>query len=61
MNADYEYLKYCAARSVIPKQHDKTPSGKCTWGQWFENKFGENLNVYRQNLLREVEKAATGF
>jgi len=61
MNADYQYLKYCAARSVIPKQHIKTPSGKRTWGQWFKHKFGEDVNEYRQNLIREVEEATTGF
>lgn len=61
MNADYEYLKYCAARTVIPKQHQKTPSGKHTWGEWFEKKFGVNLNAYREDLIREVQKTATGF
>ena len=61
MNADFEYLKYCAARSVIPKQNQKTPSGKTTWGEWFKNRFGEDLDVYRKNLIREVTKTTEGF
>jgi len=61
MNADYEYLKYCAARSVIPKRYNKTPSGKGNWGQWFEKKFGEDLDVYRQNLLRQINETSTSF
>jgi hypothetical protein len=45
-DTEQEFLVYCAARSIYQKKNKKTPSGKYTWGKWFEIKFGLNYLEY---------------
>lgn len=49
-------LKYHAARTVWKVRHKKTPRGRLTWAQWFEDKFGESLNDYAVRMKNKKSK-----
>ena len=62
-DTDQEYLVYCAAREVYKKQNKLVPSGKYTWGRWFEKKFGMNYEGYIDgisNRARQGQKGSRG-
>ena len=45
---EYRHLRLCAAREAWPIRHQRIPSGKYTWGEWFEQKFGISLEELRK-------------
>ena len=45
---EYRHLRLCAARMAWPKRFRQTPSGKYTWGEWIEAKFGISLDELRK-------------
>jgi len=50
-----EYLKLCAARAVWKYRHSRAPSGRHTWADWFEKKFGESLNSFAERKKKDKE------
>lgn len=53
---EQEFLVYCAARSIYQKRDKKTPSGKYTWGKWFELRFGQNYLEYINAISNRVRQ-----
>lgn len=51
---DPERLKYFAAKSAWHRRDQRTPSGRCTWAQWWENRYGERLAGYVERLRGSV-------
>mgnify|MGYP003154025669 CR=1 FL=1 len=51
---EYRHLRLCAARMAWPKRYRRTPSGKYTWGEWFEHKFGISLDELRKTEGRNA-------
>jgi len=41
-------MRLCAAKAVWQKRHQRTPSGRHTWAQWFRHKFGISLDELRK-------------
>lgn len=57
IKAEYEQLKYHAARSIWKKRNRKTPSGVRTWAEWFEDKFKISLYDFAQEQKRKVSRS----
>ena len=48
-------IKYHAARYAWVRRHKRTKRG-LLWSQWFEKKFGENLNHYAERMKKDKPK-----
>lgn len=57
-DTEQEFLVYCAARSIYQKRNQKTPSGKYTWGKWFEFRFGQNYLEYTNGISDRARQGA---
>lgn len=52
-----QQIEYFAARNVWPRRRLMTPSGACTWSEWFERKFGRSLDLAAEDFRRERDAA----
>lgn len=52
-----DQLKLCFARYCWTRRHQKTPSGRCTWGERFEQMHGQSLEAYAAPLIAEAQAA----
>ena len=48
-----EWLIRCFARYCWPRRNQEAPSGKGTWGDSFESKFGMTLYEYKDKVNNE--------
>ena len=57
-DSDYEYLVCCMARDIYKsrKKDQMVPSGKYTWGRWFEKKFNKSYEGYIHELSNRAGK-----
>ena len=46
---EWRHMRLCAARRVWPMRNQRTPSGRHTWSEWFECKFGISLLKLRKS------------
>jgi len=46
---DFERLKLCVARQIWRRRNQPTPSGRMTWGVWFEQKYGQSLANFERS------------
>lgn len=60
-DTDYEYLVCCMARDIYKhrKKDQMVPSGKYTWGRWFEKKFNKSYEGYTHELSNRAGKRQT--
>lgn len=62
MQDDFEFLKRCAHNKVWPIRDKLTPSAEKadrntpTWAQWFESKFGEDIETYHRRLYQQAQE-----
>jgi len=54
---EWRHMRLCAARRVWPIRNQRTPSGRHTWGEWFERKFGISLLKLRKSEGSDAKRA----
>jgi hypothetical protein len=53
---DRERLAYFAWRAIKDRRDELTPSGRCTWLQWFKEKYAAQLDAVRERIQREMDQ-----
>ena len=53
--SEWEKLKYHAARFAWRRRHYMTPSYRCTWGEWFEQRYNESLSSYASKIKEQKD------
>jgi hypothetical protein len=59
MNKQLALIKFYAYEKYYPRRHELTPIHEIPWGDWFKEKFGEDIEKYHARVIKKRAKNGT--